>query len=196
MEYQAAPKEIPQEIRGLTLLELLVCLFILSILLHSTAPSLGELVTRKRSEVSARQLELAIELARNAAVTRNLTVTLCRSDNGEDCGGAWHDGVLIFTDQNENRELDEEDSIVRYLMFYDYDGTITWRAFQNRQYLQITALGFTKYQNGNFTFCPRNKDTRFAQQLIINRTARVRHAQDKDGDGIREDSRGRPIRCS
>ncbi len=187
---------VVEENRGLTLLELLVCLFILSILLNSALPALGEAVTHKRSDVSARQLELAIELARNAAITRNLTVTLCRSNNGEDCDGAWHDGVLVFTDQNENRELDKEDSVVRYVVFYDYDGTITWRAFQNRQYLQITSLGFTKYQNGNFTICPKNKDLRFARQLIINRTARVRHAQDKDGDGIREDSRRRPIRCS
>lgn len=181
---------------GVTLTELLFCLLILSILLSSGMPSLNSMVKNKRVDVSASKLRQTIELARNAAVTKNALVTLCRSQDGESCGGKWSDGILVFTDHDADRELDDEDEVFRYTSFHEHDGSIIWRAFQNKQYLQITPLGFTRYQNGNFTLCPRNNDVRFARQLIINRTARVRFAQDTDGDGIREDSQGRPIRCS
>ena len=180
---------------GLTLLELLVTLSILALLLSVALPGFSEIVEQKRIDISARQLQQSIELARTAAITKNGLVTLCRSRDGQTCGGRWQEGILIFVDYDGDRRIDDDDLVVRYVEFHEFDGSLTWRAFQNRQYLQITPLGFTNYQNGNFTLCPPNGDRRYARQLIITRTGRVRHAQDSDGDGIREDSRGRPLRC-
>ena len=78
---------------------------------------------------------------------------------------------------------------------FEYPGTIRWRAFRNRQYLQMTSAGYTNYQNGNFTYCPPNGDVYQARQLIINMQGRVRKPADIDNDGIIEDARGRDIRC-
>ena len=52
-----------------------------------------------------------------------------------------------------------------------------------------------RYQSGNFTLCPASRDARLAQQLVVNSTGRTRSAQDRNGDGIREDSSGNPLRC-
>lgn len=180
---------------GLTLLELMLMLFILAILLGVAMPDFRDLVQHKRSDVSIRTLVTAIELARTSAIVNNSLVTLCRSKTGEECGGKWEDGVLLFVDYDGDRKIDGDERIIRYFTFPELEGRLYWRAFQNRQYLQITPQGFTRYQNGNFTFCPQTGDLRHARQIILNRSGRIRHAQDSDGDGIREDSRGKPLRC-
>lgn len=183
-------------LHGLSLLELIIVLSICSLLLSFALPNFAETISHKRSDIAASRLKQTIEFARITAITRNTLVTICRSTHGDECGGSWGQGVLVFSDHNGDREIDDTDEIVRYTRFHDYEGTVTWRAFQNRQYLQITPLGFTKYQNGNFTFCPPNGDAKFARQLIVNRSARTRFALDKDQDGVRENSRGQPLNCN
>lgn len=180
---------------GLTLFELLFTLLMLSLLLGIALPDFTDLLEKKRSDNNIRTLMTALELARTSAIVNNSLVTLCRSNNGQTCGGQWKDGILVFVDYDGDRKIEQQDRIVRYMTFPGLHGELYWRAFQNRQYLQITAQGFTRYQNGNFTFCPDSGDPRHARQIILNRTGRFRQAGDSDGDGIREDSRGRPLRC-
>ena len=181
--------------RGISLLELLIVLFILSILFGISLPGYQNVVENRRGDAVLKKLASAIQLARSSAISTGSLATLCRSADGAECGGRWQDGIIVFSDHNGDRKINQEDKLLRYISFDDGSGSIRWRAFQNRQYLQITSQGFTRYQNGNFTYCPRNKEAEYARQLIINRTARMRYAIDSDGDGIREDSRGQPIRC-
>ena len=180
---------------GLTLLELLVAMSIAALLAGLSAPGLSELVQGKRGDLVVRRLNQAIELARISAVSYGELVTLCRSRDGLTCGGSWQEGVLVFRDPDGNRQLAADQQPVHYLDFGNSRGRIFWRAFGNRQYLQFTALGFTRAQNGNFTYCPDSGDLRQARQLIVNRAGRTRRSIDTDGDGIAEDSRGRPLRC-
>lgn len=180
---------------GLTLLELLVALAIAAVLVGLSVPGWSELVGRKRGDLVIRRLNQAIELARISAVSYGEMVTLCRSRDGTVCGGAWHEGVVVFRDPNGDRRLAQDQQPIHYLDFGGSQGMIFWRAFGNRQYLQFTPLGFTRNQNGNFTYCPDSGDLRQARQLIVNRAGRTRRAIDSNGDGIAEDSQGRPLRC-
>jgi len=181
---------------GFTLLELLIVMLVLMILISVSLPDFSQMIEARRSDLTIRRLAHAVETARISAITYGSLVTLCRSQDGIECGGQWQQGILIFTDSNGDRQLNQQDTVVRHITFPDINGTIRWRAFQNRQYLQITSQGFTRYQNGNFTYCPDNGEATLARQLIINRVARVRYAMDSDGDGFRENSRGRRISCS
>lgn len=180
---------------GLTLMELLITLSILLLLLGISLPDFRELAQSVSGDVTLRRLANAVQLGKASAITNNATVTVCRSEDGFACGGSWHDGVMLFTDNNRNRKIDGDDMLLRHIIFPNSNGSIRFRAFQNKQYLQLTSLGTTHNQNGNFTYCPYAGDSRFARQLIMNRTARLRFALDGDGDGIREDGRGRPIVC-
>ena len=180
---------------GLTLLELLITVLITSILLSISLPGFKDLLELKKSDAVVRKLIDAITLARTTAIASSQLVTLCRSSNGVECGGRWQDGMILFTDGNGDREINQTDSLQYYFTFPEADGSLTWRAFQNRQYMQITSQGFTRYQNGNFTYCPASRKSEMARQLIINRSGRVRNALDSDGDGLREDSNGQPIIC-
>ncbi len=180
---------------GLTLLELLIALAILSLLIGVSMPELKEFTQSVSADVTLRRLANAVQFAKSAAITNSASVTLCRSSDGSACGGSWQDGVIVFTDGNRNRDVDGADILLRHITFPDSNGSIRFRAFQNKQYLQLTRLGTTHDQNGNFTYCPSVGSAGLARQLIVNRTARLRFAQDRNGDGIREDSRGRPLDC-
>lgn len=181
--------------RGTTLLELMICLLLVAVLGAVSMPDMRSALAHRQSDTIMRTLIDALAMARTAAITSGTLVTLCRSADGIQCGGEWQDGMLLFTDSNGDRKVNQEDEVRRYFTFPDADGTLRWRAFQNRQYLQITNQGFTRYQNGNFTWCPASKKPELARQLILNRTARARFALDRDGDGIREDSSGKPLVC-
>lgn len=186
---------MPILLSGLSLIETLLVLLITSLLITIAAPDFSSLVENKKADNVVRKLNTAVVLAKTTAITQNTIVTLCKSDNGKECGGKWKDGVLVFTDDNADRNPNNEDVVIRYFAFGNIAGDISWNAFQNRQYLQFTQQGFTRYQNGNFTYCPFNRKTELNRQLILNRTARARFAMDSDKDGFREDSSGRPIRC-
>ena len=181
--------------KAFTLIELLITLLILSILLAIGLPSFSSLVETRKSDMTLAKIKQAIEVAKVRAVVNGRIVTLCKSQDGIKCGGSWEQGIITFTDANADRTINQDDKLIRYFTFPEAEGRIHWRAFQNRQYLQITSQGFTKFQNGNFTYCPFNKKSYLARQLVINRTARARYTMDSDGDGVHEDSNGKPIRC-
>lgn len=180
---------------GLTMVELLICLLLITLLGTLSIPGLQTLVEQQRSDIIMRSLADAIAFARTTAITHGGLVTMCRSEAGTECGGQWQDGVLLFTDSNGDQEINQDDSVQRYFTFPEADGSLRWRAFQNRQYLQFTSQGHTRHQNGSFTYCAANKKPELARQLILSRTARARFALDSDGDGIREDSSGKPLVC-
>ncbi len=180
---------------GLSLLELLTALLILSTLLSISLPNFSETLLKKKGEVTLRKLASAIQLAKSSAIASGHLVTICRSSDGLSCGGEWRHGVILFTDENGDQGINDRDKLLGYVPFTETEGKLSFRAFQNKQYLQITSLGFTRSQNGNFTYCPDNGRPHLANQLILNRTARLRYAVDSNGDGIKEDSQGKPIRC-
>jgi type IV fimbrial biogenesis protein FimT len=85
---------------GFTLIELMFVVLVAAILLALAAPSFDDLL--RRNTVQSQQLKLlsAISSARQEAVNRAITVSICRSTDGANCTaatGAWT-GWIIFTD--------------------------------------------------------------------------------------------------
>ncbi|MGV3591885.1 MAG: GspH/FimT family pseudopilin [Gammaproteobacteria bacterium] len=181
---------------GLSLIELLICLGIIAFLaLKASTPGFASWRERKEVDGVMRELIGAVDLARAHAIAENVMVTFCRSNDGQNCQGKWHEGSILFTDFNADRVMNGDDRLLFRLEPMPAAGTLEFRSFQNRQYLQMTSRGFTNYQNGNFTFCPASGDPRMARQVIVSFTGRTRFARDGDGDGIVEDSQGRPLSC-
>lgn len=191
----AARKAAPH-FAGYSLAELLVVLAIIALLLCLPMPDLGEWRRARGSEDFMRELQSVIELTRASAVDHNQMVTFCPSLDGKRCkGSAWRDGAVVFTDANANRALDDADRLLLRLDPGPEYGTLTFRSFGNRQFLQMTPRAFTNYQNGNFTWCPSDGDARKARQIIISLSGRSRMARDADGDGVVENSQGEPVEC-
>lgn len=181
--------------RGSTALELCITLALLGVLTGLAVSPLQAFVTAKDGDLALRSIAELIQLARSAAATNGRGVTLCPSTTGKECGGTWAAGAMLFLDRNFDRSINQDDSVLRVNRDLTRRGSISWRAFGNRQYLQIDARGFLRHQSGNFSYCDASRDQRFARQLVVNSTGRLRVAVDTDGDGIRENSRGKALEC-
>jgi type IV fimbrial biogenesis protein FimT len=187
---------MPRNQTGLSLIEILLCLVILFvILMQGIRPGFFDARMRKQIDGLLQEMITLVAMARSQAINENVMVTLCRSDDGKRCEGNWLQGAIVFTDANGDRVINGNDRLLYRMEPVKVAGDLSFNSFQNRQFLQITPRGFTNYQNGNFTFCPVNKDARNAGQIIISLTGRARFATDRDGDGIVEDSQGRPLQC-
>ena len=183
-------------IRGFTILELIITLTIICVLVELSVSPLQAFVAEKQGDRALRSISELILLARSEAAKHGQGVTLCPSSNGVECGGNWRSGVLVFLDRNFDRKINQDDRTLRIKRDLTQRGTITWRAFGNRQYLQIDSSGFLRYQSGNFSYCSESEDPKLARQLVVNSTGRMRIAIDNDGDGIRENSRGKALECN
>jgi len=181
--------------KGFTLIELMVCFALAAILAGYAIPTMQGMLKRSQGTAAINWLVGSVAYTRNAAITFDTYVTICPSSDGHHCGGAWHDGTIVFTDANLDHRIDGDDTLLRRFTYPLAGGTITWRAFQNRHYLQMTGIGYTHFQNGNFVYCPDNGDLHYAEQLVINIQGRAKTSVDINGDGLVEDRYGHHLRC-
>lgn len=82
---------------GFTLVELLIALAILSLLIGTAAPGLGELYENQQRLTAARELASGIRAARVAAISRNQKVTIQAIDQD------WSYGWQIIAEHNAGR---------------------------------------------------------------------------------------------
>lgn len=84
--------------KGITLLELLITLSVMSILLSLAAPSFSNLIAEVRLASVADDLYSSLQLARTEAVKRAIKVEICPSDDGVKClvGSDWNSGWMVW----------------------------------------------------------------------------------------------------
>lgn len=186
--------------RGVTLIELLVALALLTALFRLALPAFDELIARERATAALNRMLGLVQQARAAAVQENRALVLCASDSTlaeAPCAGRddWHLGTLLFADRNRDGRFAPGERAVRRDSGWSGQARIRWRSFRNRSYLRFRPNGMTDWQNGSFTWCPASRDPGLAVQLVLNAGGRARKATDADGDGVAEDSQGRPLQC-
>ncbi|MEM1433017.1 MAG: GspH/FimT family pseudopilin [Pseudomonadota bacterium] len=184
---------------GITLPELLVTLSVLATLLLFAVPAFDGLLARERRTAAMNQVLGAVQFARAAAIRFRSRTLLCPGAGtpAPRCGARdhWHAGALVFLDRNGNGRREASEDVLLRLPGWTDGGRIRWRAFRNRSYLAFRPQGVTDWQNGAFTWCPPPEDDTAPLQVVLNGAGRTRTAQDLDGDGIPENSRGEPVRC-
>lgn len=180
---------------GITLLELIITLAIISIVVTVAIPSFYSLLQRYRVESEVEKWLLGFNLARQAAIASNNIVTLCPSNDGQSCNKVWQDGGIVFIDSNLDHQKDPDELLIHHITSSKPNFLISWKAFQNRKYIQFQSNGFTWEQNGTLRICSMAKSLKYNRALIISRSGRIRNSMDKDNDGIHEDQKGDPIKC-
>jgi type IV fimbrial biogenesis protein FimT len=101
--------------RGFNIIELMLALTVAGILLGVGVPALRDFSLRQRMTTSAQDLRTDLLIARQEAVTRGASASVCPSDDGASCTGAtdWARGRIVFSDPNGNGTVDAGDTIVR-----------------------------------------------------------------------------------
>jgi type IV fimbrial biogenesis protein FimT len=101
--------------RGFTLIEMIVVLSIIGIVLGIAIPSFTSFIRSNRLTTTANDFVSALTLARSEAVTRGVTVTMCKSASLSACvtTGNWDQGWVVFMDPNNDGAIASTADILR-----------------------------------------------------------------------------------
>lgn len=162
--------------RGFNLIELMLGLTIAGVLLSIGIPALRDMTLRQRMITSSQDLRMDMMFARQEAITRGSTATVCPTTNNTSCDGGtnWALGRMVFADVNGNGAFDAGDTIVRQspALQSGYIATST------RSFATFNALG--GHPAGAFTIALCRTDltqvnvrVRLAGQASADKTATV-----------------------
>jgi type IV fimbrial biogenesis protein FimT len=98
-----------RRLEGLTLLECLITLAIVTILMSIGGPAYRDQIAAARARAGAQQLYAAMQYARSMAQARGTVVTLCPvidpADTSPQCGGHFGQRLAAITQNGEGSEL-------------------------------------------------------------------------------------------
>lgn len=162
---------------GITLVETLTTLAVLSILLGIGMPGYGFLANSVRLTGLTNDLVSSLNMARSEAIKRGIRVTVCKSsrplDNAPVCSpdGTWQQGWLVFVDRGLAGERDGTD-----LLLQVQDGTekASISATNFSDFVSYMPTGSSRgpnnLSNGTLTICLEGKQ----RKLVINNTGRIK----------------------
>lgn len=186
--------------RGMTILDLVATMAIAAILVTAAAPSFDRYMRNNAVYADRKNLNTAVMSARYEAVARNKTVTMCPSLAGEDCGGDWSDGWIIFQDDGAGGGTARDgirnggEPVIHAFL---YHGTNLFTVFNPSDNSAVDFLSFNEYGrpavDGTVTsrpvviqVCDSNHDSHYARGLMLISTGRLLQTVDSDGDGVHE----------
>ena len=183
----------PLQVRGLTLIELLLTITILSIALGIAIPSMAKLIEQSQRKSALNELMSGINYARASAITTGVNVTLCPLASDNRCSKDWTQAITIFQDPRRIRRLETPEKILRVIPATE-SGMLYGRTGR-RSHFGFRPTGMARESIGHLLWCPKDRNPMQAFQIRINMGGRPILAQDLNGDGIVEDAYGHNIVC-
>ncbi|MBL1261821.1 MAG: GspH/FimT family pseudopilin [Thiotrichaceae bacterium] len=161
---------------GFTLIELVILLAILSIVFHLAAPTFQNIGANSRMTAHINNMVTSFNYARSEAIKRNHNLVICPNDNGS-CAREphWHNGWLIFIDDNFNREIELGEEII-YVEAAKKNVEITSSRYRRRVVFRST--GYSYGSNASFIFCDQRGSSK-ARAIVLSNTGRARVADKK-----------------
>gem|GEM_PF-3690912 len=171
-------------------------LLVLGITLPMVGPSFSKRIADLRSEAALRQIVTLLAEARQEALLMGRPVTVCAIDTTGNCNRVWGEGhrIVVFRDKDKDRKPGAGDSVLREITWPMEQAELSWRASLARPYLVFEETGGT-WQNGTLYYCPASRDARQARALVLSHSGRSYLTVDSNGDGLREDRKGKNLRC-
>ncbi|EWH00919.1 GspH/FimT family pseudopilin [Halomonas sp. BC04] len=154
--------------RGLTLVELLVAITVMALLFGWAIPAFQTLSARQEVSAEVMRLKTALALARNAAIARRATVTVCPSHDQLSCNNKdWTAPLVIIRGRAEGGSIGS-DEVLRIL---DDSRVVSLSYRQDGRPVRYGPLGRPAGHNGTFTICGRY-DT--GAKVVVSNFGRVR----------------------
>lgn len=162
------------QIRGFTLIEALIAVAVLGVLAAMAIPSMTALLRDNQASRNTSDIMTSLLLARSAAVTRNVMVSVCKRHTTTpgvcNNAGSWQDGWIAFEDDDRDGVRDVGEEILETISGLSTGTTVTVSGFTNFvSYLPSGAVTVP----GSFTVCVAGT---VARDLIVNATGRPRIA--------------------
>ncbi|WP_371194440.1 GspH/FimT family pseudopilin [Glaciecola sp. SC05] len=176
---------------GLTLVEILIGLALLSIVFGFAAPSAVSIIDKHRITAQVNYMSSVLQYTRHHAVDQHIIAALCPSDDLRTCNvNDWNLPKMLFADHNHNGMRDQNEALIhatpkmpsgvfmrgpnKIVRFYE-DGTIG---------TPTTIL-----------ICPQRAQQTLNRALFISLQGRVRPSQDTNQDEIHERGNKQALVC-
>lgn len=158
---------------GLSLLESLLALALVSVLGLAALPALNGGLEAARAADARATLLGSLTLAVHRSTMSGTRAVLCPSTDGNTCADDpdWSPGWLVFMDNNANRELDGDESILRTQKALA--GQVRLRSTLGRTRIVFQGSGSSAGSNVSFTLCDGRGPVR-ARALIMSNTGGLR----------------------
>lgn len=158
---------------GFTLYELLIILAIITITLTIAIPSFNKTIQNTRTKTATLALLEAIETTRSTAVFHNQHTILIATNK------KWHEGWILFVDNNNNGIIDQDDNITQ--VHEALDAIIASASAPMDSYIafagtgegrQLGAGGTGGFLAGNIEICPLINGEGY--KLVLSKGGRTR----------------------
>ncbi len=167
---------------GLTLLELLASLLIISILCMFCVPLGLSVYENNQLQVVGDEISTAIRFARNMALLHQLPLALTPLNQSND----WSEGMVLFVDNKKHR-LTEHDKLIQQWNWQRRGVKVSWQGFQTNDYLLFPTELHHAALSGHFDL--QNREGRVVK-LVINRLGRVTRVQARPHMPLQRSSTG------
>lgn len=164
-------------------MEVLIVLAVAAILTLGSMPGLREAVLNKRMDAAIAGLHTDLNRARREAVAQNASVVACPGDTDTGCLAqpAWENGWLLFVDQNQDREWQAAEPLLRTGNALEH---VTVRSATTRRRLRFSPAGAAPASNASIVFCDR-RGLEHGHKLVLSNTGRLRRAALEPADATR-----------
>lgn len=176
--------------KGFTLIELLIVSAIMALTLLVGLPALQDFQHSQRARQDIAALKILLHSSREQAIHLAERLTLCPDSGNQQCGNDWNQPLILFTDTNNNRQLDTNEQLLHRTKALNGSRLLTFSgnsiSFDNR--------GFAGFSTGSLGYCLQGARP-YSASFIISRMGRIRRGGDNNNDGIAELANGQNVPC-
>ena len=162
---------------GFTLIELMIAVSIIGVLLALGSPSLKRTLQDNRMAVLHNELLVGLSFARNTAINKGSSATLCKANSTASACAAtsetWENGWIVFSDKNNDGSIDTGETILS--IQNDLSQDITMHYSKNSSRVTYSGKGYAIGYSGKFTFCDARGDDA-KKGMVVSNNGRVRVA--------------------
>lgn len=113
----------------------------------------------------------ALQETRTLAITNNTHVALCPSEDDLLCHSNWKLPLIMFADNNNNKQRDIDEEIIH--KFTPYPHLIRAISYPRNQ-IRFNGQGQTNGYIGTFTYCSEYN----SKAIVISRVGRIRYSSE------------------
>lgn len=148
--------------KGFTLIELLLVISIISILSAFSISGTQRLLHGRSHNNVHHQLKSTLYIAQSNSQNAGFTTVACPSSDSLSCNlnSDWSDGWLVYNDLNDDKDLDNNESIILVRKIANNLISINFNALGNGEKIVFYPSG-RLWPNGNFVICHNNLFNKF-----------------------------------
>jgi type IV fimbrial biogenesis protein FimT len=161
------------KLQGLTLLETIIIIAIISILMAGSYPYIQNFLYHQQANATANKILNVFNTATSYASYTNHYLIYCASNDLVHCSDDWQEGYILFVDRNNNLALDKYEAILIKQNALEHAHSLTLRASAALNYLQFNPDG-NLHSLGNFIYCHVSGNMQFSKKIVFNRAGRAR----------------------